>query len=700
MPWPVHPRYLGHPTPRVDGPAKVTGGMKFTTDIALPGLLYGAVLRSRWPAARVTLVDLSAARAAPGIRAAVLVQDGLQRVYYYGQELAAVAGVSRDAVEDALALIQVEAKPLPFVVHETDAIRRDAPRVIDGEPNLSTGTVREIGRPDEAMGEAAVIAEDAYTTAIQLHQCLEPHGNAIAWGETLTAWSSTQGVFDTRRAIAERFGLDESRIRVICQAMGGGFGSKTGLGVEGALCARLSQEAGAPVQLVLSRFEEGLSAGNRPSTFQRIKVAADRAGHLVAFEFDGFGSPGFKAGAATAAGRGGADIPAPYLYRPPHARVRQGNVAINAGSSCAMRAPGNPPASFGIESILDELALRLGMDPVEFRILNDPLDIRRREYRLGAERFGWKAKYRPPGGSPGPVKVGVGCGGASWQGGGRHAEAEVRLRADGTAEVRCGTQDLGTGSWTVAELVAAEMLQLDPARIRVLIGDTRLPPNGTSGGSTTTANIGPAVYDACERAVERLARASGVAEPRGARWQEACRRLGPAGLAARGEWHPGLSSQGVGGVQFAEVEVDVETGFVRVRKVLCVQDCGLVVNPLTCRSQINGGIIMGLGYALYERRVMDATSGVVLNANFEQYKVPGAADTPDIEVILYDMPERGIIGVGEPCTIPTAAAVANAVANAIGARVRDLPITPDRVLAALGAVPNAPPSWSAGRTRA
>jgi xanthine dehydrogenase YagR molybdenum-binding subunit len=239
----------------------------------------------------------------------------------------------------------------------------------------------------------------------------------------------------------------------------------------------------------------------------------------------------------------------------------------------------------------------------------------------------------------------------------------------------------------VIQVVAAEMLGIEKSLVSVKVGDTRFPPSGASGGSTTTASVSPSIYDGCENLIAELKKTSGLEDVRGDNWKKACASLGNTGLQVRGKWREGLSTGGAGGVQFAEVEVDTETGFVKVRKMLVVQDCGTVVNKLTCESQINGGVIMGLGYALYEQRVMDARTGVVLNPNLEMYKLPSAADIPEIEIMLLDMPERGVIGVGEPCTVPTAAAIANAVANALGVRVGNLPITPDKVLAALGKAP-------------
>lgn len=690
MPWPKETKYLGKPTPRLDAVPKVTGAAKYTSDVTPPGVLYGAIFRSPVPAATIKAIDVAKARALPGIKAVVLVREPPFQVRFYGEELAGVAGTSRAVVEKALQLIALSAESSSFVVTEADAMSPEAPRVFADHDNVTPSPVKETGQVDAAFASAAAVVEGVFSTPALIHNMLEPHGNTIAYGaDEIVSWSSTQGVFSVRDGLAENLGVPLNKVRVICDYMGGGFGAKVGLGVEGSICAQLSKAAGAPVKLMLSRREQALSVGNRASSTQKIKLGADKDGKLVAFELDAFGSPGFAAGASTAAGSASANIPAPYIYTVPNTRVKQANVSLNAGSSRAMRAPACPPASFGIESILDELAVKLGVDPVELRIKNDPFDVRRREYALAAEKFGWKEKYRAPGSSPGPVKRGVGCAGAAWGGGGRRTQAEIQINADGTVEVRCGTQDLGTGSRTVAAIVAAEILQVDLAHVTARVGDTRLPPSGASGGSSTTPNVAPAVFNACENALKELSKVSGIDDPRGARWTEACGKIGLTPLIAAGSWQPGLSSSGSGGVQFAEVEVDTETGFVRVKKVLCVQDCGLIVNTLTTRSQVNGGIIMGLGYALYEQRVMDRNAGVVLNPNFETYKIPGAADIPEIEVILLDMPERGVIGVGEPVTIPTASAIANAVANALGVRVSSLPITPDKVLAALGKVPSA-----------
>jgi len=693
MAWPKETKHLGKATPRVEAPVKVSGRAKYTSDVAPAGMLYGAILRSVWASARIKSVNLSKALAAPGIKVGLLAREVPFQARYYGDELAALAGTSRNAVLDALRLIEVDAEPLPFVVDELEAIKADAPRVLADRPNLGEGAAKVANDVDAAFARAAAVVEGDYQTQVEIHHPMEPHGHVTQWeDDELTAWSSTQGVYGVRDGFSKQLNLPQSKVRVICEHMGGGFGAKFGPGNEGILSAKLARLAGAPVRLILTRFEQALAVGNRPSSFQKIKLGADAEGKLTAFDLQSFGTPGYSSGVSSTGGSGGAAFPAPYIYRPEATRVKQGSVAVNAGLSAPMRAPGHPVGSFGIESILDDLAAKMGIDPVAIRLKNDPSELRRREYELGAERFQWSQKYRKPGSSPGTVKVGVGCAGAAWMSGGRGTQAEAHVNADGTMEIRVGTQDLGTGSRTVVQVVAAEILGIDLDLITVRIGDTRFPPSGGSGGSTTTASVSPAIFDTCENLIAELKTLSGLEDPRGPRWKEACKKIGGTPLTVRGKWKEGLSTTGACGVQFAEVEVDTETGFVKLRKILAVQDCGTVVNRLTCESQINGGVIMGIGYALYEERLMDPRTGVVLNPNFETYKLPGFADIPPIEILLLDMPERGVIGVGEPCTIPTAAAIANAVANALGVRVASLPITPDKVLAALGKVPGAAPT--------
>jgi xanthine dehydrogenase YagR molybdenum-binding subunit len=682
--WPEKRTFIGSHTTRVDGPAKVNGSAKYPSDVQPDGWLYGMILRSKWAKAKITNISLEQALKVPGIKAAVVDRPGERTVRYYGEELAAVAGTSKQACLDALRVIQVEANPLPFVVREDDAKEDSSPRVWDDTPNLSKPRVNEKGEVDKAFGDCSAVVEGFYTTPVQLHHPLETHGNTVSWtDEGLTAWSSTQGIGSVKDGFAGNLKLPQSQVRVITEYMGGGFGSKFGQGAEGSLAGRLSKEAKAPVKLFLTRFDESLAVGNRPSSFQKIKLGATADGKLQAFELESYGTAGIGSGGVSEGGGGGAEFPAPYIYTVPNIRVKQSGVNIDAGSARAFRAPGHPTASFGMESIMDELAVKLGMDPLELRLKNDPSEVRRKEYQIGSERFGWKSKYKKPGTSSGPLKTGVGCAGATWGGGGRGTQAEAHINPDGTIEIRCGTQDLGTGTRTLMALIAADLLGLKPEQITVRVGDTQFPPSGGSGGSTTAASVSPAIYDVCTKARTELQSKTGVSLIEADSWFTACKKLGVNPLVVSGEWQEGLSSSGAGGVQFAEVEVDTETGFTRVKKITCVQDGGLIVSKLTCESQVNGGILMGIGYALYEERIMDRLSGVVLNPNFETYKLTGLADAPEIDIVLLDMPERGVIGIGEPVTIPTASAVANAVANALGVRVPSLPITPARVLAAL-----------------
>ena len=689
--WPPQNKYIGQPTRRVDAAPKLTGRARYSSDIQANGWLYGMILRSKWPAAKILSVNFDKALSLAGVKAVALARETPFTVRYYGEEIAGVAATSKQACLDALRSIEITAEPRDrFVVLENDARKEDSPQVWEGVTNAPVPRERKTGDVDAAFAQCAAVIEGFYTTPVQIHHPMETHGSTVSWTEEgVTAWASTQGIFSVRDGLAGSLKLDHSKVRVITDYMGGGFGAKFGAGVEGVLAARLSREAKAPVRLMLTRFDQALAVGNRPSSFQKIKLGASADGTLQAFEMNNYGTAGIGAGAASEGGGGGADLPAPYLYKVPNTRVRQTAVAVNAGSARAFRAPGNPPASFGMESAMDDLAVKLGMDPVELRLKNDPSPIRQREYALGTERFGWKQKYRKPGSSPGVVKTGVGCAGAAWPAGGasHQTQGEAQINPDGSIEFRLGVQDIGTGTKTVIAVVAAELLGLKPEQITVKVGDTHFPPGPGSGGSTTCASISPTVYDVCTKALQQMQIQSGLADVRGKNWFAACKKLGVTPLVVHGQWQPGLSSDHACGVQFAEVAVDTEIGLVTVTKVVAVHDCGLIIDKLTLESQINGGVIMGMGYALYEERVMDDLCGVVLNPNFETYKLPGIADVPEIDVVLINMPERGVIGIGEPATVPTAAAIANAVANALGVRISSLPITPAKVLAALGKVP-------------
>jgi xanthine dehydrogenase YagR molybdenum-binding subunit len=343
------------------------------------------------------------------------------------------------------------------------------------------------------------------------------------------------------------------------------------------------------------------------------------------------------------------------------------------------------------------------MNPLDFRLKNDTNETRQKQWKFGAEKFGWAKRAPKPNADRGAIKRGMGLGAAIWWPGGRGTQAQLTILPDGGIEIRCGTQDLGTGTRTIVAAIVAEELGVPIESVTALIGDTDYPYSGGSGGSTTAPSIAPAIKNTTEKGKDKLldlaAARLGVAKTdlvmvngkvtaksapaKTLTWKQLCALLGTAPLMVQGEWVEGLSSAGVAGCQFAEVEVDTETGLVKVLRILAVQDCGLVLDRLTAESQVIGGVIQGMSYALLEDRVIDPLTGIPLNPTFENYKISGALEMPQIEVHIYDQPERGVIGIGEPPTVPTSGAIANAVYHAIGKRVREIPMTPDRVLAAL-----------------
>jgi xanthine dehydrogenase YagR molybdenum-binding subunit len=397
----------------------------------------------------------------------------------------------------------------------------------------------------------------------------------------------------------------------------------------------------------------------------------------------------------------------PYIFQIPDEAFyfRHAHVKINAGTARAQRAPGHPQAAFITDQTIDLLAHAAGMDPIEFRILNDPSKTRQRQYRIGAERIGWSQKWnKVPGSSKGPKKRGLGIGTGQWGGGGaRSTKVTVDIFPDGKVNVSTGTQDLGTGIRTLLHQVAADTLGISMDLVTPQIGLSTYPFSTASGGSITTGSVTPAVKNACDVArgqfFQKAAAALGVSAEeltcedgvifstkdaaKKLKWKEACALLQGQVLSVTDGWIDGLSSSGVAGCQFCEVEVDVETGRVKPIKVVAVQDFGLCLNTLTSRSQIVGAIVMGLSWALLEDRTMDPSTGTMVNPNMENYKVLGNMEVPEMDVVIDNMPERGVIGLGEPPTIPTAGALANAIYNAIGVRITGMPITPDKVLAAL-----------------
>ncbi|MBN1561598.1 xanthine dehydrogenase family protein molybdopterin-binding subunit [candidate division KSB1 bacterium] len=677
---------------RIDGALKVTGAAQYTYDIQRPGMLYGRILRSVHPHARVLSVDTSKAEALSGVRAVLgAIKD---EVNFVGDDVAAVAAVSEEIAQEALRLIEVQYEVLPFTVRESEAKKEGAPQVFSGRPNnIGNHDERSEGEVEKGFAEADVIIEHTYHLNVQLHTPLEPHGCVCEWrGEDLYMWDSTQGVHSTRGGVARALEMPENQVHVITHHMGGGFGSKLSPKSYNIICARLAKKAGAPVKLMLDREEEMLAVGNRPSSWQKIKMGAKKDGTLTAFQMESFGTAGIG---------GGAGVPQPYIYNFPNWKVSHDDVHINAGAAAPMRAPGHPQANFAMESAMDELADKLGIDPLEFRLKNDANSTRQQEYKIGAEKFGW-GNRKQSGSGTGLKVTGLGVGSGRWGGGGNNrTEAIVNIYPDGAVDVKIGTQDIGVGTWTIVAAVLAEELELELVDVKPMIGESDFPWAPASGGSTTAPSVTPTVKLAAEAAKKKLLEV--VAEEYGVKpeeirygkkkftipgqgeigWKTACAALNGKAISEKVQWAEGLSSSGTAGCQFAEVEVDTETGRVQVKRMVAVQDCGLVVNLLTARSQVNGGMIGEIGYSLFENRLLDHDTGIMPNADLENYKIPGALEMPDFDVTFYDEHERGVIGLGEPPAIPGVGAIANAVANAIGARIYELPITPDKVLMAL-----------------
>jgi xanthine dehydrogenase YagR molybdenum-binding subunit len=697
--WPAKPTLLSTAVKRIDGPDKVTGRARYTYDINRPGMIYGRMVRSPYPHAKIASIDLAAAEKAPGVRAVVAWKEAGAEVVYQGDPVAAVAADTEERARDAARLVRVRYEPLPHVSTEGQAMAADAPKWHSTQENTRAGVRQETGDLEAGFKEAAHIVEATYSTHVITHVCLETHGAVCEWdGDKLTAWVTTQGVHQCAQGFAQSLGIPQSNVRVITQYMGGGFGSKFAPDVQGLICARLAKMANAPVKLMLDRREEHLDTGNRPSAFAQIRAGVTNDGKLTAFDGRSWGTGGAGANA---------NFPLPYLYQFPNRRRVHTDVYINAGQQRAMRAPGHPQGCFLTEILMDELADRVKMDPVEFRIKNAPPKAPNQMwvdyFQQGARQFGWEKRH--PTGDPaaGPIKTGMGVSAHLWGGGGRGTQAHVDITSDGAVVVRCGTQDLGTGTRTLVTIVAAETLGLPTTAVKAEIGDTIYPLSGGSGGSTTAASVSPAIRITSIKALDalfaRVAPVLGTAPDnlvaesgrihvkgdtsKGLGWKDACKHLGTEPISVDGQWEAGLSSSGTSGVQFAEVTVDIETGVVRIKRILAMQDCGLIVDTLTAESQVYGGVIAAINFALFEDRLLDRVTGQMVNPNMEWYLLAGMSDIPKIDIVLNNMPERGVIGIGEPPTVSTASAIANAVRNATGATIRLLPLHPHKVLAAL-----------------
>jgi xanthine dehydrogenase YagR molybdenum-binding subunit len=773
--WPVPEQrtYIGRRMGRVDGTAKSTGRARYTYDHNPKGLLYGGFVRCPHAHARVKSIDTNAARSMPGVKAIEIVQKPGSEIHWAGDEVVAIAAVDEPTMRDAVRAVQVEYEELPHRVVDQEEPPRNIPpdtspiglddlegmfsnqvpsreiikevqergisfkpeeapldrmppeiaAAIRSAPQKPPGPKRPFswykpaaaesqGDPEAAFQAAdTVVSEGLYGLPVITHCCLETHGAVSEWTDSdhLLVHASTQFVSGIPGQMAEPLGIPAANIRAVQENIGGGFGSKFAPDRWGIYSAKLAKTAGAPVKMMLSRAEELQVAGCRPSAYARVRVAAKKDGTLTSWDSFGWGTGGPG---------GGGSPPIPYLIRDrlPNYRTQWTAVVNNIGPARAWRAPNHPQACLITMAALDDLAHKLGMNPLEFFRKNIELTGPRAriyldEFSAADELMGWSQRWHPRGqGGSGPIQRGLGLSMHTWGGRGHQSECDLTIQPDGSVTIKMGTQDLGTGTRTAILAVAADTLGLSPQQITLLYGDTRYPMSGGSGGSTTIGGVSSttrrAAVDARDALFAKVAQALGSPadqlEAAGGRirvkgdsskslsWTEACRKMGAVPINAHGKNLGGrdpLMNSGVGGVQMADVSVDRETGIVKINKMVAVQDCGLVVSLETAESQCYGALIMGISYALFEEKIMDPITGRMLNPNMEFYRLAGIGDVGELVVHMmvnqYD--SRGVIGLGEPPVISPGAAISNAVANAIGVRVPFLPLTPTRVLAALEA---------------
>jgi CO/xanthine dehydrogenase Mo-binding subunit len=708
--WPQGARtVVGQPAARQDGHQRARGQAIYTADVQLPGLVHAAVLRSPFARARVNKLDLSRALELPGVVGAIGPDDChvLQtEPGYHGAPVAAVAATSFARAREALALVEVEWEELEPILDPEEAVRQGS--VLEEARRYERGDV------DAGFAEADVIVEAEYRTQTVLHNSMETHQSVVRWeGDTLEVYTSTQYIWGVRDSIAQQLELPADRVRVVCNYMGGGFGSKNGPGDYTYIGIALAGKTGRPVRCALTRREENLATGNRNSTIQRLRAGARSDGTLVALDAEYVNAVGWSGWSGPTYG------PTEMLYACENVRTLTHGAKLNLPPNAAFRAPGFVEGTFGLECLLDELAARLELDPLELRRRNhadnDLADGRPFSSKNLLECYNradahWARRDEVRARSQGPVQRGTGLASQIWYGGGGPPSyAGVRVGSDGYATVLTAMQDIGTGTSTAMAQIAAEELGLPLERVRVALGDTA---RGTfasiSAGSSTTPSMGPAVRAAAADAARQILEIAAqrfdleqrvlslkdgrIVSADGGSWplEEVTGLLGDAQITGKGTRGPNPTGMRVltFGVQVADVAVDVETGEVKVERLAAIHDIGRVINPLGAQSQVEGGIIQGVGHTLSEERLVDPQSGRVLTQTLDAYKLPTIADVPEMVVELLDIPDGhltnlGSKGLGEPPIVPTAAAIVNAIRDATGADVRSLPVTREEMLRAL-----------------
>jgi xanthine dehydrogenase YagR molybdenum-binding subunit len=727
-------------SPRMEARDKVTGSAKYTVDIHHDGQLEGLILRSQIAHARIGELDLAPARAMPGVSAAVSLLGDDRVVRFVGEPIAAVAAKDRKTALAALAAIKIRSERLPSVIGLDEARKSDAPAVFEKSNRKKAGNVSEGGgspapwkgnvrgpsaafshKPKKARswvadareGKNPLLVEGTFRTGTQSHACLEPHATVARFeGDRLTVHASTQAVFHLMELIAKRYKLDHDKVRVIADHVGGGFGSKASLGVETIAAIELAREAKAPVRIAYDRHEELSVTGYRPAAEVKIALLPSEQGGLKALSLTAYADTGAATNSTIAA-------LARLIYPAEAKELADFDVISNLPPGAAFRGPGGPPMAFALEQAIDEAALRMKVDPIVLRKRWDTDPNRQRLYDWALELDIWRNR-KTPAVQTGRYRRGVGVATGYWlylwQPG---SKVEVSVKG-GRLIASTATQDIGTGSRTVIANTVAQEFGLEPHEIEVRIGDSRLPEGPGSGGSRTTASVIPPTLLAIQKlkaAIQQNAQRTPVPGSN-APWRDLL--AASPDLTASGErpedskqMAPGIRSPlkeagfmgmifgwmmrrfsnlaiGAGvpsSVQVIEVEVDTWLGHVRVVNVHTGVAVGKIAAPALARSQAAGSVIQGVGYALYEAREIDFRTGDTLSGGMEDYRIPGIADTPVIDVHFdeagFDHVLGGSVGIGEVATVPTSPAIANAVCNAIGIRLTELPIRPDRLIAAL-----------------
>ena len=740
---------IGRSTPRVDGPAKVTGTAKYTSDFHFPGMLYAVPVEATIANGRVVKLDTAAAQAMRGVRA-VFHRENIGKIFrsvkepgfagiceerrppfeddvvrYYGQYVALAVAETFEAAKagaDAVRVTYEAQKPNV----ETRLTADDDPDVIAATFGPEHRLQSQRGDADAAFASAPIKLDQTYVTPAETHNPIELHATIAIWdGSILTLYESTQGVVNLRGVLAQMFGLPKENVRVISKFLGSGFGGKLFPWTHSALAAAAARQLGRPIKLVVSRKMMFQTVGHRARTQQRVRLGATPEGKLVSLQHDYVYDRSMldahheDCGEAT-----------PFQYSVPNLRVAFGRARRNIGATADMRGPGAVPGLYATESAMNELADQLKIDPVKLRVINEPkideglgLPFSSRHllecFTRGAEKFGWSRRTPEVGSMKREgLTLGWGMAGAAWIAARFPAEASVELRDNGTVRVACGTQDIGTGTYTILAQLASEKTGVPLGKIEVELGDTLLPAGPLSGGSMATASVVPAVFAAADDAIaslmgiamatpgspfekrrrEDLALESGRVfvkadgPAKGMQFGDLLRRANLRLVSGSGRSEstfgnpkPKFSMHSFG-CHFVEVTWQPETVRLRVSRVVTVIDAGRILNPLAGRNQIEGAVVMGIGMALLEHTTYDPRSGAPINSNLADYVMTVNADSPAIEVYFLDFPdtqlnELGARGIGEIGLAGFAAAVTAAVHHATGVRVRELPIRIEDLLA-------------------